>query len=498
MKSISFQFIELRGIGMEHNIKRGITIYSWNRQVEAGALTWDECIKAAVKMGCTGIELLGQLYFRNCPEVLDEDVDSWKKLMWKYGTKTIAHDFFVDMTMYNHRRLTVREGVDIVRRHALFAKKIGCPIMRLGGTVPPEIFRESLPILEELDIKMGLEIHSGSSSFCLPNVERTIEIIRESGSPYIGIVPDMSMFVKKIGKRTIDRGISSGVDEKFIYEVAELYQKVDNVEFRKFCNEIIDTTDDEKVKSFLGGLRRTEYYDPKILLEHMPYIIHVHGKFYEMDDNNEETTIDYPGVLKALVDGGYDGYISAEYEGGPINNDIFEPFRRYQKMLDKYLGTYPEANYPEWPDSRPVQGGGSMFGPSQAAVPGTLKNYYEDGKCTGFELEVKNFYYRGVPLALFESAFVEVDGEVFGPDSMRVAIDGEIFKFSDMRDVTLHYWNKGYNAKLIIDKPGGLAPGEHKVSAAVTIRAYYMREGIAMYMGNLNKAQFADPMTMTI
>ena len=71
----------------EHDIKRGVTIYSWHRQVEAGVLTWDDCIKAAVKMGCNGIELLGQLYFRYCPEVLQEDIDSWEALMWKYGTK---------------------------------------------------------------------------------------------------------------------------------------------------------------------------------------------------------------------------------------------------------------------------------------------------------------------------------------------------------------------------------------------------------------------------
>ena len=42
---------------MGHNIKRSVTIYSWHRQVEAGKLTWEEMI-------------------------------------WKYGTKTIAHDFF--------------------------------------------------------------------------------------------------------------------------------------------------------------------------------------------------------------------------------------------------------------------------------------------------------------------------------------------------------------------------------------------------------------------
>ena len=179
---------------MEHNIKRGITIYSWYHQVDTGTLTWEDCIRAAVKMGCNGLELLGQLYFRYCPEVLPEDLASWEELMWKYGTKTIAHDFFVDKTLYAHRNLTVREGVDIVKRHAQFAKAIHCPIMRVGGQVDPEIFRQSVPILEKLGIKMGLEIHSGSSSFCLPQVQKVIEVIRQIGGfisinhQYIGIL----------------------------------------------------------------------------------------------------------------------------------------------------------------------------------------------------------------------------------------------------------------------------------------------------------------------
>ena len=472
---------------MSHNIKRGITIYSWNKQVEAGQLTWEECIQAAVKMGCTGLELLGQLYFRYCPEPLQEDIDSWNEMMWKYGTKTIAHDFFVDMTMYNHRRLTVKEGVDIIRRHAEFCKKVGIPIMRIGGTVPHQMFEQAVPILEDLGVKMGLEIHSGSSSFCLPAVENVINVIRRTGSKYIGIVPDMSMFCKELSTRTIQGALAKGLDEKWVMDVAELYKSVDNVEFRKFCNEGLEKYEDDATRTFLAGVRRTEYYDPKILLEHKDYIVHCHGKFYEMTDDNEEATIDYPGILAALVEGGYDGYISAEYEGSPINGDIFEPFRRYQKMLDKYLGTYPEANYPEWPDSRPApRAGGGMMGRSQNMRAGSpFKNHYEeDGTCTGVEVVVSNPYYRGVPLALFEDAYVQIDDKLYGPENIRVAVDGEVFKFDEMCDITLHYWNKGYDATLIVDIPGGLEVGkEYTVAASVTIRAYYMREGISAVAG---------------
>lgn len=473
---------------MSHNIKRGITIYSWQAQVEAKQLTWDDCIRAAVKMGCTGIELLGQLYFRYCPEILQEDLDSWNEMMWKYGAKTIAHDFFVDMTLYGHRRLTVREGVDIVRRHAEFCRRANIPIMRIGGTVPAEIFRQSVPILEDLGVKMGLEIHSGSSSFCLPAVQKVIEVIRDSGSKAIGIVPDMSMFCKAVSERTVAQGLRAGLDESWIRGLAETYTQVDNEEFRRICNDAMEKYPDDAHRSFLAELRRTEYYDPKILLEHKDYIVHCHGKFYEMTEDNEEATIDYPGILAALQEAGFDGYISAEYEGAPIDNDIFEPFRRYQKMLDKYLGVYPDANYPDWPDARPAASrGGSFIVPTQNLRPGApFKNHYEaDGSCSGVEVVVSSPYYRGIPLSLFEDARVKIDGMEFGPDKIRVAVDGEIFRFEDMCDVTLHYWNKGYDAVLILDLPGGLEVGrEYEVTACVTIRAYYVREGISAVADN--------------
>ena len=83
----------MKGEIMEHNIKRAVTIYSWQRQVELGLLTWDDCIKAAVMMGCTGIELLGSLFFRYCPKVLEDDLKAWKDLMFKYGTSTVCHNF---------------------------------------------------------------------------------------------------------------------------------------------------------------------------------------------------------------------------------------------------------------------------------------------------------------------------------------------------------------------------------------------------------------------
>ena len=56
--------------------------------------SWDN-VSDIFASRCNGLELLGQLYFRYCPEALQEDIDSWEEMMWEYGTKTIAHDFFM-------------------------------------------------------------------------------------------------------------------------------------------------------------------------------------------------------------------------------------------------------------------------------------------------------------------------------------------------------------------------------------------------------------------
>ena len=267
---------------MDNFIKRGVTVYSFKEKVTLGELTWEDCIAAMSNMGVMGIEFLGQLFFRNCPDINVQDIASWKKLMWKYGTKTVAHDFFVDKTMFKNRTLTLRESVDIVKRHVQFAKAVDCPIIRIGGTFEPELFRQAAPICEEYGVKLGVEIHNGSSSWILPSIQETIEIINQVDSPYLGIIPDMSMFVKKIQDSSyfVRAAHANGVREDLIQFMKEAYESESNEDYRMRCDRMLTETTDKAEQNFIIQCRRTEYHDPRQLLDHMPYIIHIHGKFW--------------------------------------------------------------------------------------------------------------------------------------------------------------------------------------------------------------------------
>ena len=84
------------------------------------------------------------------------------------------------------------------------------------------------------------------------------------------------------------------------------------------------------------------------MLDYMPRIHNVHGKFYEMTPDYIEPSIPYDEIVRVLEQGGYTGYICSEYEGNRWIEDFQEPdsveqVRRQQVMLAKLLG---EATVP--------------------------------------------------------------------------------------------------------------------------------------------------------
>jgi hypothetical protein len=104
----------------------------------------------------------------------------------------------------------------------------------------------------------------------------------------------------------------------------------------------------------------------------------------------------------------------------------------------------------------------------------SLKNHYENGKATGVEIKVKIGYYRGIPLSLFQDAYVVINGEKFERDRLKFAVREYCFTFDEMETVTKVSWNFAEEGTLIVDKPGGLEPGKtYDVEVMENIRVFY-------------------------
>ena len=83
-----------------------------------------------------------------------------------------------------------------------------------------------------------------------------------------------------------------------------------------------------------------EYFahgDPKDLLPWMKYMQHVHGKFFYVDENGEESAVRVPEIVSVLKEGGFSDYISAEYEGHHwfSAEPAQEQLKRYMALVKK-------------------------------------------------------------------------------------------------------------------------------------------------------------------
>ena len=113
-----------------------------------------------------------------------------------------------------------------------------------------------------------------------------------------------------------------------------------------------------------------------------------------------------------------------------------------------------------------------MFEKYLICTPG-FKNVTKNGQATGFQLNVRISYYRGIFLSEVERFEVEVDGEKFGPDKITASIGKESFPLTQLAKATYVRWHFGDPLTLTISKPGGLAPGLHVVKLTESLRISY-------------------------
>lgn len=89
-------------------------------------------------------------------------------------------------------------------------------------------------------------------------------------------------------------------------------------------------------------LRHHPYANPRRIRDFIPYFRHIQAKFYEMDADCTDPTHAYEEVIYELVAGGWDGYLSSEYEGNRWVQDVQpvdsrEQVRRQHVMFDRLI-----------------------------------------------------------------------------------------------------------------------------------------------------------------
>jgi Xylose isomerase-like TIM barrel len=321
-------------------IKRGVSLYSFQEEYFLGKMKLEDCIGKAAACGAKGIEIIGEQMVPGFPKLSDAFVEQWFGWMEKYGTTPVCHDMFLDFKKFRGQVLSQEDQLQSIIRDLKFANRLGCKVMRVIVSTSPELMELAAPYAEQYDVKMGIEIHS---PWHIDNawMKRHLEVMEKTGSKYLGFIPDMGTFTKRLPRVMIDNFLRKGADEKIARYVTEAYEKGVMCEY--IVGEVSSMTKNPIDRAMAETSRFYSYTNPAQLLPQMHRCFHIHAKFYEMVDDETEYSIPYDEVIAVLKKGGFNGYMCSEYEGNRHIQDAFEvdsveQVRRQQSMLKKLIG----------------------------------------------------------------------------------------------------------------------------------------------------------------
>ncbi len=325
---------------MISKIKRGVSLYSFQEEMFLGQMSVEDCVAFAASIGARGIEILPEQNMPNFPDIDDREVGWWLELMAKHGTQLTCNDMFLDTKRRKDRLMTDEEQVESIRRDLVLCNRLGIRNMRVLVFVRPDILERCVPYAEDLDVHMGVEVHAPwhmEHAWIL----RTVEVADRLGTKHLGLLPDMGIFMKHFPPVYRDRFIRQGARPEVAQFIIDQHEQKIMAEYTIYEVAVNMKGNPAEVR-MAELLRHQPYANPKRIRDYIPYFRHIQAKFYEMTEDCRDPSHAYDEVIRELVAGGWDGYLSSEYEGNRWIQDVQpvdsrEQVRRQHVMFERLI-----------------------------------------------------------------------------------------------------------------------------------------------------------------
>jgi sugar phosphate isomerase/epimerase len=319
----------------------GTTLYSFTNEWQRREYTFEQLVAKVAELGLgPGIEVVGFQSIRGYPEVTDEFARHFRSLFDKYGLFPSCLGANWDIGRQRNRLMNMDEILGYLQRQMVTAVKLGFPIMRIQGFVGAKTFEKVALIAEKVRVHVACELHA-PLSIDDPGIVAMAETFYRVGSPYIGFIPDFSASMNRVPDVYWNMLRKLGAQEALIDEAQEIW-KTDRPNPEKYAalsDAAARTNANPQVASRLNqSMTMFGHMPVKDWAELLPYTRHIHGKFYGVNESGTEPSIPYPEIMALLKKEGYQGTISAEWEGHAFTPETlgFEQVQRWHAM-NKHL-----------------------------------------------------------------------------------------------------------------------------------------------------------------
>lgn len=264
----------------------GVSTYSYTGDLYT-SMTLEDAMADIADVGATGLEILGEANIPGYPHPTTAWVDQWFANLDRYGLTPTNYGSWIDSRMWLDRDLTAQEGHEALARDIELASLLGFSFVRPKiGVVSLDL--QPHPIWEEA-VERTLDLAADKDVAIIPEIHSPTPIKHPVVDEYVA-------FIERTGTRHFGLLIDTG-----IFMTAPAFDGLDG----------LTAQTEEELPPPLRPLR----VPASDLAEVLPYVKFIQAKFYEVDETLTDLHIPWLPVLRTLKEGGYDGWLSSEYEG---------------------------------------------------------------------------------------------------------------------------------------------------------------------------------------
>lgn len=323
------------------SIVLGVTLYSMTNEWLAGRYTLPQLVDEVGRRGLgPGLELIGFQSLRGFPSHVDaRELAALREAIERNQLRPTSLASNADVARRAAAWMDTDESVEYMRPQIELARALGFPVVRTQIGLTPEVLERLEPIARKADVRLGMEVHAPEGPNT-PKVQATREIYDRIGSEYLGFIPDFSSCMRAIPPGMLAKLRGAGLSDDGVDALVRAWEApgVPYVRYGAFAEEAKQLGEpDLPVAQARLIFTMFGREDPQGWREILPQVVHIHGKFYDVDDDLTSPSIDYKAILAVFAEADRDITMSTEWEGHAYldieDQDAFEIVARHHAMV---------------------------------------------------------------------------------------------------------------------------------------------------------------------